>query len=196
MEYYKQLQQRKYYLIKKYEKLLCIDPINLAAYRIQNFMKKKLLFEPFNNYELNEIPIIYRFRFIGISNVMAPILYSDFEKRLNKNQQYSIIWEDENDISSSSDTQIFLEYLRKTCDDQLIKSTDTIFIPFVIDIRKFNPISCYDILYISTEYMDIYMMQHDIKRLINAIKIIGNENVFNGMLEWSKELASEYKSSL
>jgi len=76
----------------------------------------------------------------------------------------------------------------------IVNSSETIKIPFIIDIRKYNPSNIENnCIGINEIYLDVFISTNTLFRLKRLRKILNNEDKITQMLESSKIIAEAYK---
>lgn len=192
---YRKQQKFLYDWKEKYSKLIELDPIKRNAGRLVNFIRKKILYHPFNLSEsmINEIPGIYRFR-CRIYDTHAEI---NMLNDIYNSQAQIIALESDASIKST-----LIESLKKEIDDQkknLINSKSSTCYEVLLDLRNY--------LYVLSDTSNIYVYFDDkifilddstAKRLreqcakINSKSIKGEQ--FIQMINHSKALSQTYRA--
>lgn len=193
MDEYKKKAAMRHHIFVKYSKLLSFDPREIAIGRIQNFLKKRFLFqvENISDEELKSIPGIYRYRFVlPLIDDIENIIKEFNEERLIANEidDYQI-----REVRMHEIKTYELEFLAKI-------SSKYPNINVLIDTRK------YGILKIETKWFinikdKVYEIPENLKikiknayAKINIVEVEGEK--FLQMLEWSKILSNAYKKSI
>lgn len=189
MNEYIQKQQFLYYLRTKYSKLIELNKEKRTIYRIQNIIKRKILFDTCNLScnEIKEIPPIFRYRTYvhelgDVMNIINEIF--DIQEELIN---------DETDMDVKRALLVSLVQEKNKQIDELQKSAKTIKIPVMLDLRihavNYNlPIVMENNLY----YLD-QTTKDNIEKSYSKINpnTLAQER-FVQMLEYSKALRDEY----
>lgn len=159
-------------------------------YRFTRFCKRKLLFDPINIEDLVDIPYIYRFRFYGFINCLMTVFIQEYNERLRTLNNLGI--KDKTETKYLYESQ--LNEIKNDLCNNIKTSSETICLPFVVDIRKYDPSHITDNCFgINETYFNVFVSNDTLKRLKNLRKVIGNEEKIKQMLESSKIVADSYK---
>lgn len=180
---------RRYELLESIKSKLEFNDADRKLYRFQRYLKRKTLFTPHNEESLHSIPLMYRFRFYGYVNPLIDILLADHNARIKTLNDLGM-------QNGSETKELYKEQLAMINNDLyniIIASTETVKVPFVIDIRSYDPdVISNNIIGINDSYLSVYLTEHNMDRLKRLRRILGNEDKINQMLQSSKVLASSY----
>ena len=190
MDDVRQLHNRRYNSIMWLKNNLEFDDTKRREYRLTSFCRRKILFEPVNIEDLVEIPYMYRFRFIGLVNYMTPIFVQEYNERLRKLNNLGI--KDKSDTKNLYDSQ--LAELQTDLYMNIMNSSETIKLPFVVDIRKYDPLHINNnCIGINEIYLDVFISANTLFRLKRLRSVLNNENKITQMIESSKIISEAYK---
>lgn len=189
MEEYRKKKALEYKLYSKYSKLLELNPKKRSVYVIQNFIKKKILFDPINvtKEDISFIPALYRYRtFVGqydqeTLNIIN-LTYDQYEE------------EAKSEITELELLTIRLIELKDERKNMInnVKQT-TIKLPILLDLRLYGQDVTQPIVIDDNVY---YLDETQQKQILNTYKKISDETTdgkrFQQTLKWSKALSDLY----
>lgn len=132
-EIVKRIRKRRYEIITNLKNKLEFNEVDRAGYRINGFIKRRCLTEPFNSHILPTIPGKYRCRFQAYTHPLMNFIIEEFNTRGKNLMKLP-------DVTSEYKNQQMTEF-RQEMEAKIMFTEEAQCFPLVIDIRRFHEVA-------------------------------------------------------